>query len=69
VPDDEEPVVAEEEPWLEIASDLQPSESESVGPSLGAEPEEEGASPEPEVAPLDEVPAGIPVETEGSDEE
>src|SRR5438874_5290022 len=69
VPDDEEPVVAEEEPWLEIASDLQPSESESVGPSLGAEPQEEGASPEPEVAPLDEVPAGIPVETEGSEEE
>src|SRR5437764_4497832 len=69
VPDDEEPVVAEEEPWLEIASDLQPSESESVGPSLGADPQEEGASPEPAVAPLDEVPAGIPVETEGSDEE
>src|SRR5437868_10589224 len=65
VPDDEEPVVAEEEPWLEIASDLQPPDSESVGPSLGAEPEEEGRSPEPEVAPLDEVPAGIPVETEG----
>ena len=69
VPDDEEPVVAEEEPWLEIQSDLEPPESESVGPSLGAEPEEEGHSPEPEVAPLGEVPAGIPVETEGSEEE
>src|SRR5436309_10520176 len=69
VPDDEEPVVAEEEPWLEIQSDLQPPESESVGPSLGAEPEEEGLSPEPEVAPLGEVPAGIPVEAEGSEEE
>src|SRR5437588_2789487 len=69
VPGDEEPVAARAGPWPGSASDLQPSESESVGPSLGAEPEEEGHSPEPEVAPLGEVPAGIPVEPEESEEE
>src|SRR5690242_5507647 len=63
--DDEEPVVTEREPELEALADQLPPDAESIGPSLGAEPEEEGASPEPEVAPLDEVPAGIPVETEG----
>jgi N utilization substance protein A len=69
VPEDEEPVVAEDEPELEIASDLEPPEAESVGPSLGVVEEEPVAeAPGPETAPAEEVPAGVPVEVEESEE-
>jgi N utilization substance protein A len=48
--EDEEPVVAEEEPELEAAADALPPDAESVGPSL----------PEPEVEPVDaEAPADV----------
>jgi len=75
VPEDEEPMVAEEEPELEARSDLAPPEAESIGiESVGAEEEEEeeeeepvAPEPEPELAPADEVPAGIPVEVEESE--
>src|ERR671935_2258657 len=88
--EDEEPVVAEEEPELEAAADALPPDAESVGPSL-PEPEVEPVDAEapadvvatldppatavaesegdvdldvshPDVAPPDEVPAGLPVE-------
>jgi transcription termination/antitermination protein NusA len=91
--DDTEPIEVEEEPALEIRSDLAPPEAESIGPeSLPAESEEplESEAPAdvvathdpaatdvaaaegvvdlditpPQVAPADEVPAGIPVEHE-----
>jgi N utilization substance protein A len=96
VPDDEEPVVTEDEPELEAI--ISPPESESVGPSLPelevSEVEDEAPAdaaathgpsataiaeaegevdldtvPHSEVAPPDEVPAGIPIETEGSESE
>ena len=89
---DTEPIEAEDEPALEIRSDLAPAEAESVGPeSFPAEPEPslESEAPadivathgpdateiaavegevdldvvHPTVAPPDEVPAGIPVES------
>jgi N utilization substance protein A len=66
VPDDEEPIVPEDEPELEAV--ISPPESESIG--LESLPEPDVAeevitlAPEAEVAPLDEVPAGIPVEVE-----
>src|SRR5579859_4504310 len=62
VPDDEEPVVLEEEPELEIV--ISPPESESVGPSLPdvQEPEaEDVVVPHLEMAGPEEVPAGIPI--------
>ncbi len=66
VPDDEEPIVPEDEPELEAV--ISPPESESIGLESLPEPEvaEEVITlvPEAEVAPLDEVPAGIPVEVE-----
>ena len=66
VPDDEEPIVPEDEPELEAV--IAPPESESIGLESLPEPDvtEEVITlvPEAEVAPLDEVPAGIPVEVE-----
>ena len=68
VPADEEPVVPEDEPELE--AEISAPEAESVGPSLGGAEEEPAApAPEPALAPLDEVPAGIPVESQGAESE
>jgi len=68
VPADEEPILTEEEPELE--EEISAPEAESVGPSLGVAEEEPVAhAPEPELAPLGEVPAGIPVETNGAESE
>jgi N utilization substance protein A len=59
-PEDEEPVVTEDEPALEIRSDLLPPEAESVGPSL----------PEEEVEPLEsEAPADVVATHEPSAEQ
>ncbi len=68
VPDDEEPIVAESEPELENV--ISAPEPESVGPEslhveVSDEPETiDTLAPEAEVAPLEEIPAGIPVEVE-----
>jgi N utilization substance protein A len=96
--DDTEPIEAQDEPALEIRSDLAPSEAESIGPeSLPEESKEplESEAPadvaathgpdateiateegevdldvsHPQVAPPDEVPAGIPVEQEEGGED
>src|SRR5512132_3099693 len=96
--DDVEPIETEDEPALEIRSDLAPPEAESIGPeSLPEESEEplESEAPadiaathgpdateiaaeegevdlhvsHPQVAPPDEVPAGIPVEHEEGGED
>jgi N utilization substance protein A len=96
--DDTEPIEVQEEPALEIRSDLAPPEAESIGPeSLPEESEEplESEAPadivathgpdateiaaeegevdldvsHPQVAPPDEVPAGIPVEHEEGGED
>jgi len=97
VPEDEEPVLPEDEPELEAV--ISPREAESFGPSLSgpaldevddAAPADVAAThgpdatviaeaegevdldtvlPHPEVAPLEEIPAGIPVEQEGAVEE
>src|SRR5919201_1984874 len=96
-PEDEEPVMTEDEPALEIRSDLLAPDAESVGPSLPegeVEPLESEAPADvvathepsaeevaeaegevdldvshPDTAPPDEIPAGIPVEHERSEEE
>jgi len=97
VPDDEGPIVPEDEPELEAV--ISPPEAESFGPSLSGpaldEVDDEAPAdvaathgpdataiakaegevdldtvlPHPEVAPLEEIPAGIPVEQEGAEEE
>jgi N utilization substance protein A len=96
--DDVEPIETEDEPALEIRSDLAPPEAESIGPeSLPEESEEplESEAPadiaathgpdateiaaeegevdldvsHPQLAPPDEVPAGIPVEHEEGGED
>jgi N utilization substance protein A len=65
--DDAEPIVAEAEPELEARADELPPDAESIGPE-SVEPLEEpepvavAAAEEPATAPLEEVPAGIPVE-------
>jgi N utilization substance protein A len=68
--DDAEPVVTESEPELEALADQLPPDVESVGPeSVPEVAEEEPPVPaEAEVAPLEEVPAGIPVEHEEASE-
>jgi N utilization substance protein A len=69
--DDAEPVVLESEPELEALADELPSDAESVGPeSLPAAEDEEPpvVLAEAEVAPPEEVPAGIPVEHEEASE-
>jgi N utilization substance protein A len=53
--DDEEPILTESEPELEARADELPPDAESVG-----------AGEEAEVAPPEEVPAGIPVEVESA---
>jgi N utilization substance protein A len=70
--DDAEPVVTESEPELEALADQLPPDAESVGPESLPEVEEPEA-PVPaaaavEVAPPEEVPAGIPVEREEASE-
>jgi N utilization substance protein A len=70
--DDAEPVVTESEPELEALADQLPPDAESVGPE-SVEPVEDEAPPVPvaaevEVAPPEEVPAGIPVEHEEASE-
>jgi N utilization substance protein A len=70
--DDAEPVVTEPEPELEALADQLPPDAESVGPESLPEVEEP-ESPAPaaaavEVAPPEEVPAGIPVEREEASE-
>jgi transcription termination/antitermination protein NusA len=68
--DDTEPVVTESEPELEALADRLPPDAESVGPE-SVEPVEDEAPPVPvvaEVAPPEEVPAGIPVEHEEASE-
>jgi transcription termination/antitermination protein NusA len=68
--DDTEPVVTESEPELEALADQLPPDAESVGPE-SVEPVEDEAPPVPvvaEVAPPEEVPAGIPVEHEEASE-
>jgi N utilization substance protein A len=95
VPDDEEPIVTEDEPELEAI--ISPPDSESVGPSLpelevieveseapadvaathgptataiaGAEDEVDLDTVTHEIAPPDEIPAGVPIETEGAESE
>jgi N utilization substance protein A len=63
--DDEEPIVTESEPELEALADELPPDAESVGPSLPAVETEAVETPEAaREAPLEEVPAGIPVESE-----
>jgi N utilization substance protein A len=65
--DDAEPVVTESEPELEALADELPPDAESIGPESVAEVEDEEAAPVAaavEVAPPEEVPAGIPVEHE-----
>jgi N utilization substance protein A len=95
---DTEPIEAQDEPALEIRSDLAPSEAESIGPESLPEESEEPLESEatadvaathgpdateiaaeegevdldvshPQVAPPDEVPAGIPVEHEEGGED
>jgi N utilization substance protein A len=95
---DTEPIEAQDEPALEIRSDLAPSEAESIGPESLPEESEEPLESEatadvgathgpdateiaaeegevdldvshPQVAPPDEVPAGIPVEHEEDSED
>ncbi|MGH2999394.1 MAG: transcription termination factor NusA, partial [Gaiellaceae bacterium] len=72
VPEDEEPIVAEDEPELE--AEIAPPEAESIGieslpePEVAAKVEVELDAATHEVAPLEEVPAGIPVEVEESSE-
>jgi N utilization substance protein A len=68
VPEDEEPIVAESEPELEQEANLSAPEAESIGPSIGLTDETQAVVVEPEVAPPAEVPAGIPIETEGTEE-
>jgi N utilization substance protein A len=97
--DDTEPIEAEDEPALEIRSDLAESEAESIGPeSLPAgetEPALESEAPadiaathgpdadviaategevdldvsHPQVAAPDQVPAGVPVQPEGDEQQ
>jgi transcription termination/antitermination protein NusA len=71
--DDAEPVVSESEPELEALADQLPPDAESVGPE--SLPETEGEEPAvpatlaaTELAPPEEVPAGIPVEREEASE-
>jgi transcription termination/antitermination protein NusA len=70
--DDTEPVVTESEPELEALADQLPPDAESIGPESVPEVEEEApplsATAEAEVAPPEEVPAGIPVEHEEASE-
>ena len=72
--DDAELVVTESEPELEALADQLPPDAESVGPeSLPDVEEPEAEAPVPaaaaaEVAPPEEVPAGIPVEHEEASE-
>ncbi|HEY8408811.1 MAG TPA: transcription termination factor NusA [Gaiellaceae bacterium] len=70
--DDAEPVVAESEPELEALADQLPPDAESVGPESLPEAEEAeppvAAATAAEVAPPEEVPAGIPVEHEEASE-
>jgi N utilization substance protein A len=77
VQQDEEPVVAESEPELEAAAELAEPEAESIGPDSVEETEEDAALAEeevvldasqPEQAPPEERPAGIPVEPLGETE-
>jgi N utilization substance protein A len=70
--DDAEPVVTESEPELEALADRLPPDAESVGPE-SVEPVEDAEPPVPvaaeaEIAPPEEVPAGIPVEHEEASE-
>jgi N utilization substance protein A len=65
--DDAEPVVSESEPELEAIADQLPPDAESVGPESLPEEAEEADAPvvaEAQLAPPEEVPAGIPVEHE-----
>jgi transcription termination/antitermination protein NusA len=77
VQEDEEPVVAESEPELEAAAELAEPEAESIGPDSVEATEEDAALAEeevvldasqPEQAPPEERPAGIPVEPLGEAE-
>jgi len=66
--DDVEPVVTESEPELEALADELPPDAESIGPESVPEAEDEDeeapVAAAVEVAPPEEVPAGIPVEHE-----
>src|SRR4051794_27365969 len=62
--DDVEPIVTESDPELEARADELPPDAESVGPAEAADEPNEAVSPEAHVAPLEEIPAGIPVEVE-----
>jgi N utilization substance protein A len=77
IQEDEEPVVAESEPELEAAAELAEPEAESIGPDSVEETAEDAALAEeevvldvsqPEQAPPEERPAGIPVEPLGETE-
>jgi N utilization substance protein A len=79
--EDTDPVAAEEEPALEIRSDLAEVDAESIGPeSVAGIPSEEPVAAEveetvdrdvaqPQMAEPREVPAGIPVEQTSGDDE
>jgi N utilization substance protein A len=100
VPEDEEPMVVEDEPDLEIRADLEAPDAESVGAESLPEPEVseleseapadaaatrgpdatavasaedevdlDTVAPHPDVAPPDEVPAGIPTERQEAEED
>jgi N utilization substance protein A len=77
VQEDEEPVVAESEPELEAAAALAEPEAESIGPDSVEETADDAAMAEeevvldvsqPEHAPPEERPEGIPVEPLGENE-
>jgi transcription termination/antitermination protein NusA len=72
--EDVEPVVAESEPELEAQADALPPDAESIGPEsvedVGEEPQPVVAeSEQAEQAEPDQVPAGIPVEQVGGDDD